>query len=280
MSAGGGHGEECSTPPPPLHLLEVTLISAQDLHRRRFGPRVRAYAVAWTDESQKLRTGVDRAGGAVPTWNDRFLFRVGDAFLRSDTAAVTVEVRRARGLGLGVAVGGDPVLGFTRIVASTFVRAPGTVPTHGRQVAALQLRRPRSLRPQGIVNVAVSLLDAARAAPVFYDAPGSPGAVAVKDLAAMKRPASLCTIAERDYEQAAGEDDDDDEPPRPPALADHSGPLDPKGAAVEQRKLELTLEKWRADLSPGKKKARRSGSWRRGRMPSCFRGGGGGDWDR
>uniref|UniRef100_A0A0D3FC02 C2 domain-containing protein n=1 Tax=Oryza barthii TaxID=65489 RepID=A0A0D3FC02_9ORYZ len=100
MSAGGRHRDDCSASPPPspspppstlLQLLEVTVISAQDLHRR-LGRRVRAaYAVAWADAAHKLRTGVDLAGGADPTWNDRFLFRVDEAFLRSDTAAVTVE---------------------------------------------------------------------------------------------------------------------------------------------------------------------------------------------
>ncbi|KAL6635339.1 hypothetical protein ACP70R_028010 [Stipagrostis hirtigluma subsp. patula] len=268
MQVGGGHGDEYSTsssPSPsqsPFHLLEVTVISAQDLHRRRFGPRVRAYAVAWADAAQKMRTDVDRAGGAVPTWNDRFLFRVDDAFVRSETAAVTVEVRGARRLG------GDPVLGYTRIVASTFLRASGSGPAHGRHVAALQLRRPRSLRPQGIVNVAVSLLDDARAARTVprYNAPESPDAFAVKDLV-MKRPASLGNIAAHN----------DDEHHRKPAIADNSGPLDPKGAAVEQRKLELTLEKWRADLSPDKKEVARGGAWRRGRV-LCFRGSG--DWAR
>ncbi|KAJ1281635.1 hypothetical protein BS78_04G320600 [Paspalum vaginatum] len=243
----------CELPPP--HLLEVTVISAQDLHRRRLGRRVRAYAVAWADPAHKLRTAMDRAGGAAPTWNDRFLFRVDDAFLRSDTAAVTVEVRGARGLGLGA----DPVLGFTRIVVSTFVR-PGRG-GRPRQVAALQLRRPRSLRPQGIVNVAVALLDAAH--PLCGASDDSPGAFAVRDLVA-RRPASLCRIAEA----GAGEGRSDQ------AFVDHSGRLeDPGGAAVEQRKLELTLEKWKADLSPGPKE----GSRRR-RRPSCFWGSG--DWDR
>ncbi|CAL5020185.1 unnamed protein product [Urochloa decumbens] len=257
MPAPGGGGQESDRPrsPPPLHLLEVTVISAQDLHRRRLGRRVRAYAVAWADDAHKLRTGVDRAGGAAPTWNDRFLFRVGGAFLRSDTAAVTVEVRGAGGMGT------DPVLGLTRIVVSTFVRPAAAGGGGGRQVAALMLRRPRSLRPQGVVNVAVALLDAARAP--LYDAPD---AFAVRDLVAT-RPSSLCRIAER------GEEEQSDTA----AFVDHSGRMDPRGAAVEQRKLELKLEKWKADLSPGPKAGGRGGARRWGRG-LCFRGSG--EWDR
>lgn len=255
-----------------MHLLEVTVISAQDLHRRRWrlGRRVRAYAVAWADARQKLRTGVDHAGGAVPTWNDRFLFRVDGAFLRSDTAAVTVEVRGAGGLGA------DPVLGVTRIVVSTFVRPGGG--RGGPQVAALQLRRPRSLRPQGIVNVAVALLDAARAPPL-YGVPGSPDAVAVKDLVMKCPAASLCKVGETSEEPEPGVDDGQGQQARSnPELVGQSGHLDPRGAAVEQRKLELTLEKWKAELWPGLKEGRRSGRRRRRRAASCFRGSG--DWDR
>jgi hypothetical protein len=256
-------------PPPssPLHLLEVTVISAQDLHRRRLARRVRAYAVAWADAGHKLRTGVDLAGGAVPTWNDRFLFRVDGAFLRSDTASVTVEVRGAGGLGA------DPVLGVTRIVVSTFVRPGGG--RAGPQVAALQLRRPRSLRPQGIVNVAVALLDAARAPPLYGVPGGSPDAVAVKDLV-MKHPtASLCKVGETSEEPGV---DDGQQARSNPELVGQSGHLDSRGAAVEQRKLELTLEKWKAELWPGLKEGRRSGRRRRRRAVSCFRGSG--DWDR
>ena len=111
-------------------------------------------------------------------------------------------------------------------------------------MAALQLRRPRSLRPQGIVNMAVALLDAAHP---LCGASDSPGAFAVRDLVA-RRPAWLCKIAECSEEErrpaGVGEERSDQQ-----AFVDHSGRLEePGGAAVEQRKLELTLEKWKADL--------------------------------
>lgn len=278
MSAGREQDDGiCSTSPAssPLHLLEVTVISAQDLHCRRFR-RTRAYAVAWADghhHDQKLRTGVDLSGGAAPTWNDRFLFRVDDAFLRSETAAVTVEVRSRRSV-----AGADPVLGRTRIVVSTFL-----LPGHGRQVAALLLRRPRSLRPQGVINVAVSRLDdahAARTVPLF-DAPGSPDALAVKDLALMtQRPRTNHNKVAHVHAQAGGDADDkeDEDRRKPPAFVDHSGRLDPRNASFEQHKLQQTLEKWKADLSPGRKEDGRRGAWRLLSPAHCFRGSG--NWDR
>jgi hypothetical protein len=263
MSAGGDGSCSTASPPSPFHLLEVTVISAQDLHCRRFGRRVRAYAVAWADQAHKVRTDVDRAGGCAPTWNDRFLFRVDDAFLRSETAAVTVEVRGVRKV-----VGADPVLGLTRIVVSTFLRRHSGGPC--------------SLRPQGIINVAVSLLGDAHAAPL-YDALDSPDAFAVKDLVT-HRPASSSSrsnskIAQRggDGHHEQGADVVDDER-KPGSFVDHSGRLDPKSAVFEQRKLVQTLEKWKADLSPARKEDCRRSAWRSLSPASCFRGSG--DWDR
>ncbi|XP_048533996.1 uncharacterized protein LOC125527470 [Triticum urartu] len=274
MSAIVGHDD--GSPPSPLHLLEVTVISAQDLHRRhRLSHRVRAYAVAWIDGTRKLRTEVDLAGGADPTWNDRFLFRVDAGFLKSETAAVVVEVRATRRFG------SDVVLGRTGIVVSTFVRvhssrltaapAVAVAPT-GRQVAALQLRRPRSLRPQGVLNVAVTLLGAAQARAVapIYHMPGSPDAFAMKDLVAMRPAPFLSEITE---EGAAEERGLEYYARRQRPLVEHSGPLDPRGAAIEQSKLAMKLEKWRVDLSPdhGDHDGRgggKSGRWLR--RTSCF----------
>ncbi|XP_047078370.1 uncharacterized protein LOC124688780 [Lolium rigidum] len=257
-------------PPAPLHLLEVTVISAQDLHRKKLGRRVRAYAVAWTDgAARKLRTDVDLAGGADPTWNDRFLFRVDAEFLRSETAAVAVEVRAAGGV-----LGRDAVLGRTRIVVSTFVRpSRSAVAPSGRQVAALQLRRPRSLRPQGLVNVAVALLGAAQAQAVAptYCAPGSTDAFAVKDLVAMRPAPALCAITEDAEDLDYGRR-------RQKPVVEYSGPLDPRRAAVEQSKLAMKLEKWRADLSPDRVDKDGNGVKRRWRRrTSCF---GGAEWER
>ncbi|KAM0925462.1 hypothetical protein ACQ4PT_004135 [Festuca glaucescens] len=256
-------------PPAPLHLLAVTVISAQDLHRQKLGRRVRAYAVAWTDgAARKLRTDVDLAGGSDPTWNDRFLFRVDAGFLRSETAAVAVEVRAVGGLGR------DAVLGRTRIVVSTFVRpSRSAAAPSGRQVAALQLRRPRTLRPQGMVNVAVALLGAAQARAVapIYCAPGSPDAFAVKDLVAMRPAPALCGITEEAEDLNRGRR-------RQKPAAEYSGPLDPRRAAVEQSNLTMKLEKWRADLSPDRVDKDGNGAKRRWRRrTSCF---GGAEWER
>ncbi|GJM87331.1 hypothetical protein PR202_ga03272 [Eleusine coracana subsp. coracana] len=189
---------------------------------------------------------------------------------------VTVEVR---GQASRVIVGGgaDPVLGRTRIVVSTFL---SPFPGRRQVVAALMLRRPRSLRPQGIINVAVSLLDDAHVP--LHDAPD---AFALKDLVTMTqrdpRSSSSCNnkIAQGDGHETPMMEDGIQVKKQPAAaFVDHSGRLDPRSAAFEQRKLVQTLEKWKADLSPGRKEDGRRGAWRSLSPAACFRGSG--DWGR
>lgn len=76
--------------PTPLHLLELNIISAQDLHAVTRG--MQTYAVAWAHPRSKLSTRVDADGRGNPTWNDKFVFRIDDDFLRSDTSAFMIEI--------------------------------------------------------------------------------------------------------------------------------------------------------------------------------------------
>ncbi|KAG0454218.1 hypothetical protein HPP92_025522 [Vanilla planifolia] len=263
-------GEEvlCFPPPPPnspFHLLEVTIISAQDLQPACC--RTKAYAEAWVDPEHKLRTGVDSAGRTNPTWNDKFVFRVDAAFLRSDTAGVTVEIRRARSL---LRVGPHPVLGTARLIVSTLDPRPET------RFVALQVRRPASLRPQGILNMGVALVDGyMRGVPLYADmGSAQTSAFALRDLASrtpslQRQPSTVGGVAaERGF---SGE-------------MDKSGEVGRWVLDKEREALQLKLEKWRTELSPAvadphhkssekktleKKREEREGSWL-----ACFSSGG------
>ncbi|KAL2458661.1 Calcium-dependent lipid-binding (CaLB domain) family protein [Abeliophyllum distichum] len=75
---------------PPFHLLEISVISAQNL--APVSKSMRTYAVTWVHPSRKLTTRTAQKGQTNPTWNDKFAFRVDDEFLLSDNAAVNVEI--------------------------------------------------------------------------------------------------------------------------------------------------------------------------------------------
>ncbi|XP_021767169.1 BON1-associated protein 2-like [Chenopodium quinoa] len=141
------------TPTPShqtTHLLEINLISAQNLKPPSTNlRRLQTYAVAYIDASRKLRSRVDRIGGENPSWNDKFIFRVSDEFLASDTSSFTVDI-------FAVGVLKDALLGSVRFLLSNCVSLHSVgVPSF----VAVQIRRS-SGRFHGILNVGAMVIDA------------------------------------------------------------------------------------------------------------------------
>lgn len=134
----------------PFQLLELTIVSAQDLSPA--SKSLRTYAVIWVNPERKLRTRIDQQGQINPTWNDKFVFRVDDNFLNSDTSSVMIEIYALGWLR-------DTHVGSVRVLISNLI-PPSVRRENGssRRFVALQIRRP-SGRPQGIINVGVTLLD-------------------------------------------------------------------------------------------------------------------------
>ncbi|KAL9296818.1 hypothetical protein ACSQ67_022714 [Phaseolus vulgaris] len=74
----------------PFQLLEVNIISAQDL--APVSKSIKAYAVAWLDPERKLTTQIDHDGHNNPTWNEKFVFRIDEDFLYADDSVVMIEI--------------------------------------------------------------------------------------------------------------------------------------------------------------------------------------------
>jgi len=134
-----------------IQLLQINIISAQDL--ATVARSMNTYVVGWVNPNRKLTTRVDHKGNNSPEWNDRFVFRVSPEFLESNTSTVELEIYCQTWLR-------DTLVGFVRVAV------PNLLPTDSpngltRRSVALQIRRP-SGRPQGILNVIVSVVDGAR----------------------------------------------------------------------------------------------------------------------
>lgn len=143
-------------PLPPsaenTHLLEITLISAQDLKSPAAATtlrRLKTYAMVWIDPNTKLKTRIDSTGVQNPTWNDKFIFRVTSDFLAGDTSAVTIDI-------FAVGVLKDQLLGSVRLLLSNVLSPSSEVGAPG--FAAVQIRRP-SGRFHGILNVGATMID-------------------------------------------------------------------------------------------------------------------------
>ncbi|MQL84974.1 hypothetical protein Taro_017476 [Colocasia esculenta] len=154
------------SPEVVFHLLEITLISAQDLKPPSSASvaanirRLKTYAIVWVDPSTKLHTLVDRVGGENPTWNEKFLFRVPAGFLANDSSsAVHIEIY-AVGLLVDSLVGTvDFLVGNQRLLSK---------PLGHPSFAAVGIRRP-SGRFLGVLNVGTALLPLHRVSSLAAD---------------------------------------------------------------------------------------------------------------
>lgn len=139
-------------------LLEIILISAQGLKPPSGNfRRMQTYALVWVDSANKLRTQIDRVGAENPTWNDKFIFRVGSNFLACDTSAVTVEI-------YSVGIIRDHLVGTVRILISNCLPTAdlrsGNFAARSPSITAVQIQRP-SGRFLGVLNVAAAMINAA-----------------------------------------------------------------------------------------------------------------------
>ena len=146
----------------PFQLLEINVISAQDL--APVSKSIRAYAVAWLHPERKLATQVDQAGHTNPTWNEKFVFRVDEEFLNSDSSVIMIEIYTSAWLR-------DVLVGTVGVLVSNLL--PASARSGNRKpklrFVALQIRRP-SGRPQGILNIGVTLLDSTmRSMPIYSE---------------------------------------------------------------------------------------------------------------
>ncbi|KAK7258659.1 hypothetical protein RIF29_24241 [Crotalaria pallida] len=135
----------------PFQLLEINIISAQDLVP--VTKSVNAYAIAWLKPERKLATKIDQVGHTNPTWNEKFLFRVDEEFLKSESSVIMIEIYTTAWLR-------DILIGTVGVLISNLL--PSSARSGNRKsklhFVALQIRRP-SGRPQGILNIGVTLLD-------------------------------------------------------------------------------------------------------------------------
>lgn len=99
----------------PFQLLEINIISAQDLEP--ISKKMKTYATVWVHPTRKLTTAVDAEGGNNPTWNDKFVFRVDEEFLRQDTSAVQIEIHCGHWFK-------DALVGSVRVLVGNLIPPP------------------------------------------------------------------------------------------------------------------------------------------------------------
>ncbi|KAK9673258.1 hypothetical protein RND81_12G155900 [Saponaria officinalis] len=132
----------------PSHVLQINIISASNL--APVSRSMSTYAVGWINPERKQTTRTDNTGNTSPVWNDEFVFRVTPNFLKSEATNFVIEIYAQAWIR-------DVMVGSVKVSIASLVPTPNPKGT-ARRAVALQIRRP-SGRPQGILNVSVSIMD-------------------------------------------------------------------------------------------------------------------------
>ncbi|XP_054801612.1 uncharacterized protein LOC129305667 [Prosopis cineraria] len=144
----------------PFQLLEINLISAQDL--APLSKPTKAYAVLSLPPHRKLTTQIDHDGDTSPTWNEKFVFRVDQHFLHDDNSTIIIDIYASAWLR-------DILIGTVGVLLRNLL--PPSSRSGNRksklQFVALQIRRP-SGRPRGILNIGVNLVDSTKRSMPLY----------------------------------------------------------------------------------------------------------------
>ncbi|OIT36490.1 hypothetical protein A4A49_03174 [Nicotiana attenuata] len=133
---------------PPFKILEINVISAQDLPP--VSKMLRTFAVAYIHPDHRLTTRVDHNGKTNPVWNYKMVFRVDDKFLNSESASVTFEIYNVAWLR-------DLPIGTTHLMINSFF-PPLSSKNPTMRSTTLHIRRP-SGHLQGLLHVSIQLID-------------------------------------------------------------------------------------------------------------------------
>ncbi|KAJ0043163.1 hypothetical protein Pint_17569 [Pistacia integerrima] len=141
--------------------VEVTISSAKDLKNVnwRYGP-TKPYAVVWVDPNNKCSTKVDEEGDTCPFWDQRLVIPLPGTLDGDSTLYIDV-------VHAGNEEGTKKLIGSARLKLRDVLDDVGTGECVKR---TLTLKRP-SGRPQGKVEVKVTILEPRYAPPSAYYAP-------------------------------------------------------------------------------------------------------------
>ncbi|KAL5997516.1 hypothetical protein ACLOJK_008446 [Asimina triloba] len=131
--------------------IEVLIISAQDLKNVKHLTKMRTYAAVYVDSDHVSKTRVDEEGGVNPTWNEKLTVR-----FKEREGEEEEDVMRA--LNVDIYAEGhvrEKAVGTARVLLCDVLKGgdaaePADNPI---QCLTLQVRRPNSGRPQGLLNL-------------------------------------------------------------------------------------------------------------------------------
>ncbi|XP_004134335.1 BON1-associated protein 2 [Cucumis sativus] len=123
--------------------LEITVISAEDLHRHRKPIKKNSFASVKIDSQNPVSTQIDDKGGSYPLWNNRLALE-----LPSNVSFMTIDVHSGN-------FSRHKIVGTVNVPVSDFLS--GFLPESYLHFLSYRLRDGKGER-NGIVNISVRVL--------------------------------------------------------------------------------------------------------------------------
>lgn len=141
--------------------VEVCLISARGLRRSSSLWKLQWYAVGWIDPNSKYCTKIDTSGSTNPTWRTKFSMLIDDeAESKWQGLALHVEVYSRDSIFLRETLQGTAVVVLKEFLTKYMdTKANQDSNTGVEQVGSFQLRKKKSGKAQGFVDVSIRISD-------------------------------------------------------------------------------------------------------------------------
>ncbi|KAH0979300.1 hypothetical protein GBA52_006477 [Prunus armeniaca] len=153
--------------------VEVCLISARGLRRSSSLWKLQWYAVGWTNPNNKYCTKIDASGNANPVWKTKFATLVEDSESNLKDLALHIEVYSREPIFLR-----ERLQGTATIVLREFLAKHNKNSEASRQgaeeVGSYQLRKKKSNKPQGFVDVSIRISEDMEARSSYTGSEGGP----------------------------------------------------------------------------------------------------------
>ncbi|MQL79806.1 hypothetical protein Taro_012258 [Colocasia esculenta] len=149
--------------------VEVCMVSARGLRRSSSLWKLQWFAVGWIDPNSKYCSKVDSSGSSNPTWNTKFSISVDDCNVNVQDLVLTIQVYRREPVFLGEKLHGSATVALKEFLGKY---ADGSGSTD-QEVGSFQLRKKKSGKPRGFVDVSVRVSRPQGADGVAGQYPGS-----------------------------------------------------------------------------------------------------------
>lgn len=138
--------------------VEVCLISARGLQRSVSLLKRQWYAVGWVDPNSKYCTKVDASGNANPVWRTKFSILLDhDSEETVQDLALNVQVFSRDPIFLTEKLHGSATVLLKEFVAKHVKNLEGSRPAANEEVGSFQLRKKKSSKPKGFVDISIRI---------------------------------------------------------------------------------------------------------------------------